>query len=546
MDNNEIMIESLVISCLFQDMTLVGDYNIDSSYFDNPKTKFFFELIDGLSKSYKELNEVTVATFVAQNKNLNETYDKYEGWKSIERVRGLAELLNVEKHVDDLCKQNLIRELESKGFNIKKKIEIEGVEVRPRDLFSEMTCNEVYEFYEMLLTNSSVATSGSDMIVEDLFYTDEEIEKIESGEDSTAISYDITLRWIDDYGKERYKKNFKNLNNVTDGISYDNGIFLVGAASGCGKSLISFLMALGMVESNEKCLFISNEQGCRYFKNLLISYIATNVFNCPSITRRKVKHMDFNEHEREVFRKANKFVKDKYSDRLKFLSVIDFNIDRILKLVKKYRLSYGYQGCVIETFKSSNAETSDIVNELVEGSRKLDKFAKKCQCRIIIPMQLRTSTNMKTSYLTSSEISNSKQVVEVCNTILLMRKILPDELDISNKKLFLKPFRWVMDEETNEYKKKYLNVIDSKSDEENTETKEADSPRRRRRRSTNSTDTKNDFSIDKNKTYRLLFVDKAREGSDDKKILLMEMNGSNGDMHEVAWVDNVYTGQLSY
>lgn len=534
MENNEVMVESMVVSCLFQDMTLINDYAIDSNYFENPKCKFFFQLIEELSKGYKELNEVTVATFISQSKELQKEYEKYEGWESIKRVKSLAEVVNFDKHIDDLCKQNLIKELEEKGFNIKKKISIEGTEVRPKDLFPEMTCQEVYEFYEMLLTNSSVSTAGSDMKVEDLYYTEDEIENIESGEDDTSISYDITMRWTDENGNEKYKKNFKNLNNITDGIGYDNGIFLLASASGGGKSTTAFQMALGMVESNERVLFISNEQGSRYFKNILVSYVASTVFNCHTITRRKVKHMDFNEHEKEIFRKANKYIKEKYADsnRLKFVSVLDFNIDRILKLVKKYRLSYGYQGCVIETFKSSNAEESNIVNELVEGSRKLDKFAKKYQVRMIIPMQLRTSTNMKTSYLTSAEISNSKQVVEVCGSIILFRKILSDELDPSNKKLFLKPFKWVIDEETGKYKKKYLEVKDSKSEEEV-------SSRRGRRR------VQEEY-IDSNKSYRIAFVEKSREGSDNKKILLLELNGNTGDMHEVCWVDNVYTGQLSY
>ena len=547
MDNNEVIIESMVVSCLFQDMTLVSDYNITSDYFENPKCKFFFQLIEGLSKNYKEISEVTVSSFVSQTKELEKVYNDHDGWESIKRVKELAQVANIDKHIDDLCKQNLIRELESKGFNTKKKVKIEGIEVRPKDLFPEMTTQEVYEFYEMLLTNSSVNTSGSDMMVEDLYYTDEEIERIETGEDDTSISYDITMRWTDEDGNERYKRNFKNLNNITDGICYDNGIFLLAAASGGAKSTTAFQMALGMIESNEKVLFISNEQGSRYFKNLLVSYVAATVFGCYSITRRKVKHMDFNEHERDVFRKANKFIKEKYSDKLKFVSVLDFNIDRILKLVKKYRLSYNFQGCVIETFKSANAETSDVVNELVEGSRKLDKFAKKYQVRFIIPMQLRTSSNMKTSYLTASEISNSKQVVEVCNSVVLFRKILPDELDEKNTKLFLKPFRWIMDEETGEYKKKYLKVVDTKSDE----FKDQLPRRRRRRRGDEEKDEQiqelnyGDF-IDKNKTYRLGFVEKAREGSDNQKILLFELDGDHGDMHEVCWVDNVYTGQLSY
>lgn len=538
MENNEVMTESLVISCMFQDLTLIDEYPIDSNSFENPKCKFFFELVEGLSRGYKELNEVTVSSFVSQTSDLKMKYEKYDGWESVERVKKLAQISNFDKHIDDLFKQNLIKDLESKGFNIKKKIEVEkGVEVKPKDIFPQMTCQEVYEFYEMLLTNSSVSVGGNDMVVEDLYFTDDEIDRIESGEDDTSISYDITMRWTDENGDERYKKNFKNLNNVTDGIGYDNGIFLLASASGGGKSTTAFQMALGMVESNEKVLFISNEQGSRYFKNILVSYVASTVFGCHTMTRRKVKHLDFNDEEREAFRKANKYIKEKYSDRLKFVSVIDFNIDRILKLVKKWRLSFGFQGCVIETFKSENAETSDVVNELVEGSRKIDKFAKKYQVRMIIPMQLRTSTNMKTSYLTSSEISNSKQVVEVCGSIILFRKILPDELNPENKKLFLKPFRWVLDEVTGKYKKKYLEVKDSKAIDE-------DVVANRRSKIRRIEDNK-DY-IDINKTYRLAFVDKAREGSDDKKILLLELNGNTGDMHEVCWVDNVYTGQLSY
>lgn len=541
MESNEVMVESLVISCIFQDLSLVDEYPLESKYFDNPKCKFFYELAEGLSKGYKELNEVTLSTFVSQTRELRVNYEEFNGWDSIVKVKELAKISNFEKHIDDLYKQNLIKDLESKGFNASKTIEIEGQEIKPKDIFLEMTCQEVYEFYEMLLANSSISTSGNDMMVEDLFYTDDEIEKIENGEDDTSISYDITMRWTDENGNERYKRNFKNLNNVTDGIGYDNGIFLLASASGGGKSTTAFQMALAMVESNEKVLFISNEQGSRYFKNMLISYVASTVFNCHTITRRKVKHLDFNEQEREIFRKTNEYVKNKYSDRLKFISVIDFNIDRILKVVKKWRLTYGFQGCVIETFKSSNAEDNNTVGELVEGSRKIDKFAKKYQVRFIVPMQLRTSTNMKVSYLTAAEISGSKQVVETCGSIVLFRKILQEELNPENKKLFLKPFKWVMDEVTGKYKKKYLEVKDSKSIEE---------PVVRRRRRGVETDDKidksNDEYIDINKTYRLAFVEKAREGGDDKKILLLELNGNTGDMHEVCWVDNVYTGQLSY
>ena len=543
MENNEVMIEALVISCIFQDISLIDEYPLESNYFENPKCKFFFELATGMSKGYKDLNEITVATFVSKTKDLKKKYEDFGSWESIVNVRKLAEVSNFDKHIDDLFKQNLIKELGNKGFNINKKIEIDGEEIRPKELFTDLTCQEVYEFYEMLLADTSIETSGNDLKVEDLYYTDEEIESIESGEDDTCISYDITMTWTDENGKERYKRNFKNLNNVTDGIGYDNGIFLLASASGGGKSTTAFQMALGMVESGEKCLFISNEQGSRYFKNMLSAYVCSTVFNCHTITRRKVKHLDFTEYERDIFRKANEFIKEKYSDNLKFISVIDFNIDRILKLVKKWRLTYNFQGCVIETFKSSNAEENNTVGELVEGSRKIDKFAKKYQVRFIIPMQLKTSTNMKVSYLTSAEIASSKQVTEVCGTIILFRKIIPDELNPESK-LFLKPFKWVMDEASGKHKKKYVKIKDSKSEEQQP------IERRRRRRiedvSSETDSSLDDEYIDISKTYRLAFVDKAREGSDDKKVLLLELNGNTGEVSEKCWVDNVYTGQLSY
>ena len=150
---------------------------------------------------------------------------------------------------------------------------------------------------------------------------------------------------------------------------------------------------------------------------------------------------------------------------------------------------------------------------------------------------------MKVSYLTSAEIAGSKQVTEVCGTIILFRKIIPDELNPESK-LFLKPFKWVMDEASGKYKKKYLKIKDSKSEEQQP------IERRRRRRiedvSSETDSSLDDEYIDISKTYRLAFVDKAREGSDDKKVLLLELNGNTGEVSEKCWVDNVYTGQLSY
>ena len=51
--------------------------------------------------------------------------------------------------------------------------------------------------------------------------------------------------------------------------------------------------------------------------------------------------------------------------------------------------------------------------------------------------------------------------------------------------------------------------------------------------------------LDPNKDYRLIFVDKNREG-EDSKVLLYEFNGRSGTFTEVGVTDNVYKGQLTY
>ena len=127
--------------------------------------------------------------------------------------------------------------------------------------------------------------------------------------------------------------------------------------------------------------------------------------------------------------------------------------------------------------------------------------------KIIAPVQLATHSEGKVSYLTSSVLASSKQIKEVANVILLMRKVLPEELDKDNR-MYMKPYRLTKDF-TGKWSKQYLE------------------------------------DLDPNKDYRLIFVDKNREG-EDSKVLLYEFNGRSGTFTEVGVTDNVYKGQLTY
>ncbi|HGM3507380.1 TPA: DnaB-like helicase C-terminal domain-containing protein [Clostridioides difficile] len=522
-------IESLVISVLLQDISIIADYPLSENDFTFPKTKFFYNLIRELSTKYKEIDEVTVSAFVGMSPSLNESYEKYGGWESIQKVRDLGNIHNQKKYIDDLEKSNLIIRLESKGFNIDKEVEVEGVKAKPIDLFPSMTASQVHDFYEMLLADSSINLVGNDVVIEDLHYTSEEILKKKNNEDDNSASFAIALRWQTDTGEERYVQGMPMLSNIIDGVGHSNGIYFIAGHSGTGKTTFTLNMAMGLVESDCKVLIISNEQQSEYYKQILITYISNAIFNCHTMTRRKVKNFDFTIEEEKTFYLANKFIEEKYSipGKLKFISMYDFNTEKIKKIAKKLSLSEGYDTLILDTFKAEDASSGNSTGEMNEAARDFDKFGKQMRMRIIFPIQLATYTEGKVSYLTAACISNAKQIKEVGHTITLMRKIIPDELNPEKDRYFLKPYRWKKGRLEGKLQKSYLEIIDSSTKEG--KEREFD---------------KN--CIDIRKKHILLFVNKTRSGDDDNKILLYEMDGRSGRFIEKAYCDNVFVGQLTY
>lgn len=202
----------------------------------------------------------------------------------------------------------------------------------------------------------------------------------------------------------------------------------------------------------------------------------------------------------------------------------EFNIDKILREVKRLHLAEGYSVLCLETFKSQSALDNSVA-DMVDSSRKLDIFEKEVGMKVILPVQLMTSLEGKVSYLNSSMISNSKQIKEVANSIILVRKVNERELDPEDK-AFLNPYVWKTNKE-GKLIKKYLTIIDGQE---------------RPKRKLKGDEMEKDYTLDKRKKYLLCFIDKSRESDDNSKVILMEMVGRIGKVRDVCYVDNVYTG----
>lgn len=526
---DRLLTESLVLSCIYQDLTLVVDTNLKVDDFTPGKTSFYYQLAIELNKNIKTLDELSVMSYIASN-GLKDLYEKYNGYQSIINLTKLADIRNFESYVDNLKKYLLIENLkEKRGFDVYDEIIYDGIKTIPADMLPYMSASEFHNFIQLLFEDLEVQIDNKDIIYEELYYSEDEIEERLKGETNDTAHFDITLEYTDEKGEYRYQQSFKMLDDALGGIQRKNGVHVIAATSGGFKTTTTLNIAMGLATtSNEKVLICSNEQQVNYYRDLMLSMISHVVLKCYSLTRKKISRCKFDTQEEiNAYKKANKIVKEKFGDNLKFVSLPSFNKDQLGRIVKKEKLKNGVTYFVFDTMKFEGGDassSSNIAIELVETSRHLDKVGTKYDCGIILPMQLLVSQD-KVSFLTSGSLANSKQVKEVANSVLLMRRIRDIEWQ-SDSKYFLDPYVWGVDGVSKKYVKKKLRIIDSMGNEKDREKRY-------------SKDV-----IDINNQYVLLRIDKNRAG-EDSVLIILEVNGNTGIVKEKGYANRVYMGMLA-
>lgn len=504
---NRPSIEGVIVGTFLSDLTLFSEFSLTEKDFIIDKCKYFFEIGKEISSRYSEINEVVVSTFLSENKDLQEKFQNFGGWESMEKAKSIADIANIETHIDELEKNSLLIRLDNKGFNVVNDIEFDGITINPLEEFSKMSSYEVQEFYEMLISDCGINSIGNDIEIEELIITDEDLEDFKNQQD-LGIPYSVAMRWENEEGEERHINACPILNSLTTGI-HKGEIYHVAGHSGTGKSTWSFnSLVLAAVESGEKAVIFSNEQNSKYFKNMLLTYVCNTVFKCKTITRRKITSWTVNEEELEVIKKAQKFIKEKYSGKLKFIKMLDFNVETMIKVSKKLIINEGFGLVMIDTFKSENASDTNAVGEMVTASREFHKMAMKYNVAVILTQQLTSGNEGRVSYLTASDLANSKQVKEVAGVLVLMRKVANDiELDGSNMKYYLNPYK---------------------------------------REKVNGKWETVSLTLDKDKNYRLVFLNKNRFG-EDNKVIIYEMEADfGGKFKEVGFAGYVSRQPLSF
>ena len=512
------LLETYILSCIYKDMTLQSEVNEDM--FSNDKTYFYFKLIKEMSRNAKEINELSVISWVNSN-SLQDLFEAYGGYDSIKNLLKLdTKVSNFDSYVDNLKKILVLDSYEHLGINFDREFEIEGRFVNPIEVMPLLNGEEFSDLLMNIVTGRALKVQTEEYKGQQLFYDDQEIYDKLNNVRNSGVSFDITVRYQEN-GEDRYIQSFKILNDTLNGIRSGNGNFQISAHSGVGKSTITLSILMGMVESGRKTLLISNEQEVFYFKDLLCAYICNHVFRCYTISRKKISGNTLNEQEKEVFMKANEFIKEKYENNIMFLPVSDFDLPKIFKYAKRLKLMGLCDCIVLDTLKpdsESLGSTGQSALNMVGLSRDLDKFGRENDIITICTSQLATWSEGQ-GFLTASVLSQSKATKEVAGVLLLFRKVYSSiELNKEDEKYFLKPYVWVQDKVSGKAVKKYLTITKGCQPWD-----------------------KNCCDIDG--SYILCFVDKSRFSSSGA-IILYQTDLRTGRIYEKGYCENVYAGKI--
>lgn len=491
-------LEGKIIGCLWNNPDSFDDYrDLTLESFISNDGRYYYMLGKALAeRGYEYFDEVTVLTYLDEKSTLKEGFTERGGYQSIKMAMESVKSVNIPIYIDDLFKKNIIIELLGEGFNI-----FEGITVRendkekiviPFELFQNMSSQQVAEWYDWRLQSITMSKAMGNVKIVDLDLDDNFIEACDSGEEM-GLPYNIL-------GKDVNDKNIWGspiMSNATLGI-HRGDVELIGAYSGKGKS--SYIVENRMfpiIYQGEKICIMANEMNIDKYKGMILPMILSHYFGYYGLSRRKLKKGGFLKdiETKEMIKKAQEYYRQHFLGKIKFVELEDYSMNSVQRVVKRLaRQGVGY--FVYDTFKSENMANDNTRGQLIENSKLLFQLAKKYNIGMTIVMQLAIHTT-GTRYLTAACLSEAKGVKEVLSEFIIFRELWSDEYP--GEKYDIKPYKYIKDSNTGKY-----------------------------------TSTKECITLDKDKIYRVFFLDKTRNG-DDGQAILYQFDGNYNRWYEIGF-----------
>ena len=165
---------NFVLSLYKSPLEFYGDFPIDpDTDLITSDGKFYYNLGKNmLDKGIKNFDEISLVTFLNDYPDLKSEYEARGGWKAIAEYTEILDSDNIEAYYNELVKNNLLIQLDKKGFDISNNLNI----------FNKLSsADEVVDFLDAQL-NTVALKITHDMRFETLDYTEKDIMRKQSGE----------------------------------------------------------------------------------------------------------------------------------------------------------------------------------------------------------------------------------------------------------------------------------------------------------------------------------------------------------------------------
>ena len=464
-----IEVEGNVVSCFFKDMLLLDEIKLEAKDFITSDGHFYFSLLKHLrKKGFYTLDEVTILSNCSEDVILK--FEERGGFETIQHQIDIINVQNFDTYIDILYRENILCNMHLDGFNLTTPIMIGEKKVAPLKLLRKLTAEEVVDWYESRLSEYGTGHSSKVLEEEEIAeFSDEFIaeceEGIENGCPFDEGDLDINLNPMN---------CFPFLSRQTSGLL--PGTFtMLGGYSSTGKSTWWITVIMALLHYDRKVLIITNEEDVKRFKIKFLVWMLGKYARYFKLTKKKMTSGQIDKEDREKLKEVQDFWKENYSNRLKIISVADADMSVVKKKIRENVLRHGYDTVLYDTFKSQEEDMSGSRTDLslVRDSRELHKIAKKYNIIMLASVQLAENTRGKL-FLDSGVCSNSKQIKEILENFFLMRNMYEEEKDPKSK-YYARPFRLV--------------------------------------KNSSGKWVEEEYELDPSATYKILFCEKVRQGS---------------------------------
>ncbi len=472
-------------------MLLLDETGLSRKDFITSDGVFYFSLLKQLrDKGFYSLDEVTILSNL--DENVTERYDACGGWDTIQHQIDIINTDNFDTYTDILLRENMLLCMCDDGIDLLHTVSINGKKTMLLKLFRRMDAASVQDWWDARISSYGSGYSSKIIEEEEIDFDDGFIENCKEGLEN-GVPFDIAGYDVD--GEEI--NCFPFLSRQTMGLLEGTLTMLAGYSS-AGKSTWFVTVVMALLFYGKKVLIISNEERAKKFKTKFMVWLLGKRNRYFKLTKGKFLSGDINAESRKQLSDIQKFWRGNYKGKLKFISIPDADMAVVKKKARENILRHGYNVVLYDTFKIQEKDFSGQRQDLalVRDSRELDKLGKKYNAIMLASVQLAEYMRGKL-FLDSSVLSNSKQVKEILEGLFLMRTVYDEELDPGSK-YYCRPFR--------------LKKVDDKWIEE-------------------------EYTPDKNAVWRMLFVEKTRNGrnsSDTGVCYLLKYDGDHCIFREAA------------